>query len=296
MQEAIASHFGSDRTVINPSRIMRVGGTVAYPATHKQERGYIKELTRIRTEYPEERPRVTFDQMRRVFGEAAPAPANSSTFQIDTGPAPLDRERTAIQALSGQEWNSAVLKLVGSYVRKGLSDDEVLSLVEPLTLSGYTIQDTRTEVQDMLNRTRANPKFEGAGEQHSPNFDHSPSPTPSDPKPAAEPWRVQTAADFTADFVAPEYLVDGMVQRGRLYTLTAPTGSGKTAVMLYASTAIASGMQFCGLDVEPGDVLFLAGENPSKNHASVLTVTARRPLKTSSCISVRVTSLARCNR
>lgn len=75
-------------------------------------------------------------------------------------------------------------------------------------------------------------------------------------------WRVQSAAEFTADFVAPEYIIDGVVQRGRVYTLTAPTGSGKTAVMLYAAIAIATGLQFCGHEVEDGDVLFLAGENP----------------------------------
>jgi hypothetical protein len=83
-------------------------------------------------------------------------------------------------------------------------------------------------------------------------------------------WRIQSAADFVADFVAPEYLIDGVVQRGRLYTFTAPTGSGKTSVMLYAATAIATGGQFCGLDVERGDVLFLAGENPDDVRARII--------------------------
>ena len=95
-----------------------------------------------------------------------------------------------------------------------------------------------------------------------PNFDAKPAPTASDPNPQARPWRMQSAADFTRDFVAPEYIVDGVIQRGRLYTLTAPTGSGKTAVMLYAAAAIAQGDLFYDRDVEPGDVLFLAGENP----------------------------------
>ena len=120
MQATIAAHFGSDRSVINPSRIMRVGGTVSYPDKKKQGRGYIKEVTRIRTEYPEDRPRVSIEQMRRVFGTRSQAPVIATTPYA----APLDRERTAIQALSGVEWNNAVLRLVGSYVRKGLSDAE----------------------------------------------------------------------------------------------------------------------------------------------------------------------------
>ena len=268
MQKSIAAHFGSDRAVVNPSRIMRVGGTVNFPDTKKQEKGYVNELCEIRTVYDEDRPSVSIDQMQRIFGTTPEI--DGKTFQVDLGAQPLDRERTAIQALSGNEWNNAVLKLVGSYVRKGLSDEEVHALTDPLTLAGYTVEQTRAEVQNMLDRTRANPKFEGAGQEFTPNFDHAPAPTASDPQPETAGWSVQTAAAFTADFVAPEYLIDGIMQKGRLYTLTAPTGSGKTAVMLYASTAIATGEQFCGLEVEAGDVLFLAGENPDDVRARVI--------------------------
>jgi hypothetical protein len=273
MQEQIAAHFGSDRAVVNPSRIMRVGGTVSYPAAHKLARGYVKELTIIRTKYDEERPAVTLEQMRRVFGQSAPAAprtAPPSSFDIDTGALPtLDRERTAIQAMSGQDWNNAVLRLVGSYVRKGLSDGEIHALTDPLTLAGYTVDQTRAEVQDMINRTRANPKFE-IEQTYTPNFDHAPAPTPTSGAPKVDPWTLQTAAAFTSDFVAPEYIVDGVIQRGRLYTLTAPTGSGKTAVMLYAAMSIAQGELFYDRDVEQGDVLFMAGENPDDVRARVI--------------------------
>ncbi len=104
----------------------------------------------------------------------------------------------------------------------------------------------------------------------TPNFDHHPAATDSDPAPSSQPWRVQTADAFTADFVAPEYIVDGIIQRGRVYTLTAPTGSGKTAVMLYAATAIATGTDFGTREVEHGDVLFMAGENPDDVRARVI--------------------------
>ena len=115
---------------------------------------------------------------------------------------------------------------------------------------------------------------EAAGEQRDPdfipNFDFAKAPTASDPNPSGDPWRMQSAADFTADFVAPEYIVDGVIQRGRLYTLTAPTGSGKTAVMLYGAVAIAEGRTFYDRDVEQGDVIFLAGENPDDVRARMI--------------------------
>jgi hypothetical protein len=104
-----------------------------------------------------------------------------------------------------------------------------------------------------------------------PNFDHE------------HGWKIQSAADFTADFVSPEYIVEGVVQRGRLYTLTAPTGSGKTAVMLYASTAIGAGMDFVDREVEPGDVLFLAGENPDDVRARVIATLEAMEVHPSAC-------------
>ena len=44
----IATLFATDKNVINPSRLMRVAGTVNYPKMHKQERGYISELVSMK--------------------------------------------------------------------------------------------------------------------------------------------------------------------------------------------------------------------------------------------------------
>jgi hypothetical protein len=291
MQSAIARHFGSDPSVINPSRIMRIGGTISWPSTKKRGKGYTTELTTIRTEYPEPREPVTLDQMQRAFASSTPATLPLSQqaapqapgFQIDTGSAPqsLDRERLAIQAMQGQEWHNAVIRLVASYVAKGLSDAEIHALTQPLTLAGYTGEQTAREVQTAIDGARR--KGWTPPQDFTPNFDHAPAPTASDPAPVAAGWKVQTAADFTADFVAPEYIIDGIVQRGRIYTLTAPTGSGKTAAMLYASVAIATGMQFCCHEVETGDVLFMAGENPDDVRARVIATLEFYGINPSAC-------------
>lgn len=96
-------------------------------------------------------------------------------------------------------------------------------------------------------------------------------------------WKLQSVADFTADFVAPEYIVDGIVRRGMVYTLTAPTGSGKTAAMIYAAAAIATGSMFCEREVEPGDVLFMAGENPDDVRARVIATLEYYRLDAANC-------------
>ena len=46
-QAAVAQHLGTDQTVKNPSRVVRLAGTVSDPSPHKQERGYVTELTSL---------------------------------------------------------------------------------------------------------------------------------------------------------------------------------------------------------------------------------------------------------
>jgi hypothetical protein len=50
---------------------------------------------------------------------------------------------------------------------------------------------------------------------------------------------ILTAEQFIAGFTPPDYLIDGMMQRGYLYSLTARTGHGKTAVGMYLAQCIA---------------------------------------------------------
>jgi hypothetical protein len=155
VQEGIAATFGSDPTVVNASRIMRLPGMVNWPTDKKAAAGRVAEIATV-TVF-EDRERVPFDRMQRTFGGATPArTVSGQALEIDTGgmAAPLDRKRTRIQALSGQDWHNAVIKLVASYVSRGLSDDEIHGLTDPLTLPGYTVEQTRREVQTAINGAR----------------------------------------------------------------------------------------------------------------------------------------------
>lgn len=71
-----------------------------------------------------------------------------------------------------------------------------------------------------------------------------------------------TNAGFLKDFRPPDYLIYGLVQRGFIYSMTAPTGTGKTAVLLLLAAMVALGQKLGDREVEQGRVLFLAGENP----------------------------------
>jgi hypothetical protein len=83
---------------------------------------------------------------------------------------------------------------------------------------------------------------------------------------------ILTAKEFVAGFTPPAYLVDGVLQRGYLYSLTARTGHGKTAVALYIAQCIARGHDMHGCPVKGGTVLFCAGENPDDIRARFLVL------------------------
>jgi hypothetical protein len=82
------------------------------------------------------------------------------------------------------------------------------------------------------------------------------------PEPDAPRRLVKSSAEFVRGFVPPDYAIDGLVQRRFLYSLTAPTGHGKTAVALLFAASKALGRPIGNREVDPGRVLYLVGENP----------------------------------
>jgi AAA domain len=90
------------------------------------------------------------------------------------------------------------------------------------------------------------------------------------PDHSAQFGRILSGAKFIARHVPPVWLIDGIVQRGRLYACTSLTGHGKTAVWLYNGCMIHAGRMIGQLDVFQGNVLFLAGENPADLEARMI--------------------------
>lgn len=73
---------------------------------------------------------------------------------------------------------------------------------------------------------------------------------------------MQRLGDRLKNFVLPQYLWDGVLIKGFVYSLTAQTGAGKTATALLFAAHVALGKALCSRDVEKGSVIYFAGENP----------------------------------
>ena len=81
-------------------------------------------------------------------------------------------------------------------------------------------------------------------------------------KTAHAPLKIQSSAEFINDFIPPDYLIDGLIQRRFIYSMTGPTGEGKTSVALLLALLVDRGWPLDGREIDKGKVLFLAGENP----------------------------------
>jgi hypothetical protein len=68
--------------------------------------------------------------------------------------------------------------------------------------------------------------------------------------------------DFVSGYVAPQYLIEGILQQRRIYSLTGKTGDGKTALQLFIAFLLATATPLGKREVERCRVLYLAGENP----------------------------------
>ena len=66
----------------------------------------------------------------------------------------LDRVATSEAALNGTNWHDNMVKLVGSWVATGQTDYEILTKAEHYTLSGYTVDQTKDDIQRMVDSAR----------------------------------------------------------------------------------------------------------------------------------------------
>lgn len=252
MQETIAAHFASDRSVVNPSRIMRVGGTVTYPAQHKLDKGYVKEVTSIRTEYDDDRPCVTLDQMARVFGNRTPATQTAPTdgFHIATGDyTSKDAEHYADilrRARTDGEKHAGVRDLAASLAGSGVP----LAMAEAIIRNSCPVWDEGVET---LIRTAYDKFFR-------------PEPTATEMQEqveAAKDWPTPLL-DFDETALPRRQWIYGTDYIRKYVSVVASAGGvGKTSQAIVEAMAIITGKPLLGVEVkEPCNVWIVNLEDP----------------------------------
>lgn len=272
MQVTICQHFASDSTVINPSRIMRVGGTVSYPFKRKRDRGYVNELTTLRTEYDDAREPVTLEQMARVFGERAPA--RQSLSQAATAKAP----RAAVSYTGNVSGNGLSIDTgprggksseeYADILRRARTDGEKHGGVRDLSahLAGSGVSRTMAEaiIRDACPvwDEGVEKLIDSAYAKFSPQATQFRELTPAEVEaiPAAlfKPW---VAKDLTA-IPYPQFVYSDFYAKGYTSVTLAPPKVGKSMLGLAEAIDIATGRGFLtGVQRDPQRVVYFNAED-----------------------------------
>ena len=261
---ALAVALGGDTSVVNPSRVLRLGGSIAWPVKD----GRVIERTDF-LDFNDGRPKTYLpEQIARAFPPAQPwpastsasevpridnaAPLSTSTLQVGTSNLSVDVCIERIRA--GDHWHDNFVRLTGHWVARGWSDAEILTAAEALTLPGYTAADTRREVAQMITGGRR----KWAVPNPARDIDEKVAPTLD-----LMTW---TADRYVGESKPIQWLCRGTISLGIPALVAAMGGIGKSYLALDLALQIAAGV--AGLE-QPR--LILGGRIAVEGTAVVIT-------------------------
>ncbi len=151
---------------------------------------------------------------------------------------------------SGENWHSHVVQLVAHWVGRKWSDAEILATATHLTLPGYTMDQTASEIGEIISSARKKWKV-------------------SNPLQAiTEPLSLVaiSLSDFMRRHIPPRgMIIKPIIPTQGLAMLYATRGIGKTYVALSIALAVAAGASLFAnrwITEKPRRVLFIDGEMP----------------------------------
>ena len=249
--KALATALEGDPTVVNPGRVLRLGGSIAWPI----KSGRVIEVTEwvassadcpttyhasdINKAFPFEQG--TLAEERHNAPSAVPTakvadPANSvrtaPPSHNDGNPFSIPGVRVddCIAAIRrGDHWHNNMLRLVGHRIALGCTDNEIMAEAEGYTLAGYSTAQTRREVAVMVEGGRR--KWE------VPN----PPAQPAAALNTAFNLMDWTAARYAGEAKDIEWLIQGCLPLGIPSLFAAMGGLGKSFIALDLAMAIATG-------------------------------------------------------
>lgn len=253
-QRGIAQSLDGDPVVINPSRIMRLAGTVNFPPQRKLAKGYRVELTSLRTTFPDERAPVSADEIATAYpvraGEmsAYSSPQGQNTLQAMAAGNGVDVASCLANCRADNRWREHARSLTAHWVSIGWSTVEILAMADHITVAGYHVEDTRKDLRKLADDARK--KW---------NIAEPDAVAIADPDAAPKVFET-LSLDEIENLPPPTYLIEDLVPEHGLTFVYGDPGAGKSFIVLDAALRLAYGMDWHGVPTIRTGVLYIAGE------------------------------------
>jgi AAA domain len=238
---ALAMALGGDVTVVNPGRVLRLAGSIAWPT----KAGRTVERTELHT-FDDGRPRVYFPgQLAKAFppvntegSDPDQRTDRGATLNIGSEFDGVTVEACLAAIRAGDHWHNQLVRLTGHWITRGWSDAEILTAVEALTLPGYTVDQTLREVARMIEGGRA--------KWNIPNPEHQVADPADNLPPLAPDFLEQLNVSMLP---RRRWLLEGTLLRSNVTVEVAPPGAGKSTLGIEQAVAIVTGRAITGHEV-----------------------------------------------
>ena len=248
IERAIAHRCGADSSICNPSRVMRLAGSVAWPV----KKGRQVEMTALEVGCPDPYSIETIASRLRAAGAMAIEQPEPQILDFNTADAVLDLDTLIAAAAEQGRWHRNALLAVAHLLGRGTPPDVALELLTPrLQQPGYTYQQTR---RDLL------PMVQGAITRGLYHPYSAPDPPPEAPEqPKRDPFPLLAISDLHAT-PPPSWRVEGYLPQRGFGILFGPSGTFKSFIALDIALSVAHGVPWRGRNVTQGPVLYIAAE------------------------------------
>lgn len=296
MNQALAERLGGDPVVFNVGRIMRLAGAIAWPG----KEGRVKELTEFHPQQVEPLPLATLVSKLSLQEALERAVERRNTHEGGQGitkePAGLlGGSETVVDGREEYMRNCVMAAFIEAFgtaeAGQAVTEQMIFDLAWPvfeksadMSRPGHNTQREmhakcskilrrfqEGKLKDFKTQSDVVKAWEAKQELDQLSPEIKIEQKSIDEKPT-EDVNVLPVSKFLDGFTPPDYVIDGVTQRGTLVSLTAPTGVGKTAISICISLAIQQGSNIGTRATQKGTVVYFCGENPDDVRMRLLMI------------------------
>lgn len=287
--DGLVYHIGADPKAKGSNRLRRLGGTVNWPSSDKKARGYVAELTTLIFEQAAELHTLEFFQTLTAGGSLWEY--TGGTSNRPAGP-PNEIVRDGMNMITdGREtwFRNLVYAMMASFQSENGCDPRIEDIApEALRIFAQRC-DTRdgrwTQGRLMHRIENTFRRFDGGRLELRPIGQPQPADAPpfewgqrlndkaigpqikadtvSDAEQTTVVPKLKTLRELFKEYVPPDFVIEGVIQKGYLYTITGRSGHGKTVCFIRIGMDVALGNPIGPHNSEKCNVAFFAGENPA---------------------------------